>query len=265
MKTTIEFKPSASGIAISPWKSTETVKSTTYKDLLIRPEFATRRIKFPVGSTWFRIVPAIRESTKDWLLATHALNYKGGRHVHPRTLTPGGKSVFDHAYHWYTNHRPNDLYSKTNKEGLRLLADPVCVFWMLTEIEGKTVARLFVGSGYDGSRGGMPSLGHKIWQMTQEADKDANATNDPLDPDRGVQICVEKRLAVGARYPSYFVRAGRVVAPINDMIAKMEPQEAEALVPLEQVLALPTAEEEWQILENVIDSETVSQIRESMG
>lgn len=265
MKThNIEFNPPSAGFKScdSPWQNKE--KSTSYKDLLIKSEFASRRFKFPVGSTWFRIVPALRESSKDWMLGVHALQYKSGRHAHPRTLVPGEKSVFDHAYLWCKSNQQGDLYSKENKEGYRLLADPVCLFWLLTEIQGKTVARLFMGSGYDGSRGGTPSLGHKIWQLTQEVDEDGNPAVNPADPQTGVQVCVEKRQSPGARYPSYTLRPGRIAMPIRDMLAKMEPDEVTALAPLEQVVHLPTEEEEWELLANVIDPETIGEIRASV-
>ena len=69
--------------------------------------------------------------------------------------------MFDHAYGWVKEHHPESLYCKANKDGVRLLADPMCAFWAILEQEGKTVARLFLGSGYDGSRGGVPGLGPK--------------------------------------------------------------------------------------------------------
>lgn len=262
--TTIEFNtPSTVPVAsVSPW--TAPAKSS-YQDLILKPEFASRRYKFPTGTTWFRVVPALRDSGKGWMLGVHALQYPGGRHVHPRTITPGAKCVFDHAYGWLNEKRKNDLFSKQNKEGFRLLADPVCLFWMLVEEDGKTVARLLLASGYDGSRGGVPGLGHQIWKLTRELDEDGNPLGNPADPKTGAQICVEKRQNPGARYPSYTLRMGRVPAPIDDMIAKMEPQEVAALTPLEQVVHLPGEEEEWKLLEQVIDAKTVEMIRDSVG
>lgn len=265
MKThNIEFNPPSAGFKScdSPWQNKE--KSTSYKDLLIKSEFASRRFKFPVGSTWFRIVPALRESSKDWMLGVHALQYKSGRHAHPRTLKPGAMSVFDQAFAWLKQNRKEALFSKQNRDGYRLLADPVCVFWFLIEIDGKTVARLFVGNGYDGSRGGMPSLGHQIWQMTREVDEDGNPAVNPVDAETGVQISVEKRQSNGGRYPSYTLRPGRIAVPIRDMLAKMDPVEVSALAPLEQVVHLPTEEEEWELLANVIDPETIGEIRASV-
>lgn len=247
----------------SPWLP----PAKRYQDLILKPEFADRRYTFQPGTTWFRIVPALRGSAMAWMLGVHALQYPGGRHAHPKTITPGTKSAFDHAYAWCKEHKPEALYSKANKgtNAYRLLADPVCLFWMLVEEEGKTVARLLLARGYDGSRGGVPGLGHQIWKLSKELDEDGNPLGNPADPKTGAQICVEKRQSTGTRYPSYTLRMGRVPAPIDDMIAKMEPQEVAALTKLEQVVHLPSEEEEWKLLEQVIDAKTVEMIRDSVG
>lgn len=265
MKTTaIEFNESSADLTpcASPWSGPG---KGTYQDKILKPEFAARRYKFPVGNTWCRVVPALKNSEKGWMLGIHTLNYSGGRHAHPKTHVTGTKSVFDHAYAWCKEHREGSLFSKANKEGFKLLADPVCLFWMITEIEGKPVARLLLESGYDGSRGGTPGIGHQIWKLSQEKDEEGNRIGNPADPETGAQICVEKKQVPGTRYASYTVKMGRVPAPIGDMLGKMDPEEVAALTPLEEVIHLPSQEEEWKLLENVIDSETIREIRQSMS
>ena len=263
MRTIIEFNETTADTipCRSPW-ATPTL--SMYQDLILKPEFAPRRYKFPTGSTWFRVVPALPNSDKDWMLGVHALQYAKGRHVHPKTVIPGAKSVFDHAYTWLKEHQNDDLYSKTNKEGCRLLADPLSLFWLLVEEDGKIVSRLLVESGYDGSRGGTAGLGHQIWQLTQERDEDGNLPGNPANPSLGAQICVEKKQSSGTRYASYSLRMGRVPAPISEMFAKMDDEEGAALTPLEQVVHLPDEEEEWKLLENVIPAETIGKIRDSL-
>ena len=261
---TIEFNESSTELitGASPWTSPG---KSNYQDQLLKPEFAAKRYKFPVGTTWFRIVPALCGSSRGWMLGIHALNYASGRHAHPKTIKPGTKSVFDHAYGWCKDNIKESLYSKMNKEGFRLLADPICLFWMIVEENGQLNARLLMASGYDGSRGGTPGLGHQIWKMTKEVDEDGNLIGNPAHPTLGAQICVEKRQTPGTRYPSYSLRLGRVAAPINEMLAKMDPEEVSTLIPLEQVVHLPSVEDEWKLLENVIDADTVSKIRKSLG
>lgn len=257
---TIEFSSAASAVlpALSPWSSGP---KAPYKDLILKPEFRDRQFKFPMGQTWFRIVPAMPTSVKGWMLGIHALQYRQGRHVHPKTLKPGEKSVFDHAYAWHKSHSPQDLYSKSNKEGARLLADPLLLCWILVEQQGKMVSRLLLASGYDGSRGGVPGLGHQIFELSRELDEDGLRIGNPADPEPGTQLCVEKVQAPGASYPRYALKRGRVAAPINDLIAAMDPSEVDALTPLEDVIHVPGPEEEWGLLENVIDAATCHKIR----
>lgn len=260
--TNIEFNtPSAVSVAsVSPWLP----PAKRYQDLVLKPEFAGRNFKFPTAPTWFRVVPALPGSERDWMIGVNVLQYSGGRHTHASSIIRGGKSVFDIAYGWLKENRKDTLYSKANKEGFRLLSDPYYLCLILVEEEGKPVARLLLANGYDGSRGGAAGLGHQILQLTNEVDEDGNPIGNPADPKIGAQICVEKRQVAGSRYPSYRLRMGRVAAPYDEMIARMDPLEVAALAPLEQVLRLPTEEEEWQLLENVIDAETIRKIRDSI-
>jgi hypothetical protein len=199
------------------------------------------------------------------MLGINVLKYGGGQHVHARSVKAGGKSVFDIAYAWLRENRPGDLFSKSNMTGIRLLPSPVSVFWILVEEGGKTVARLVVASGYDGSRGGTPGYGHQILRATQELDEDGQLVAKPAHPTEGVQICVEKSQPPGARYPGYSLRVGRTPAPVDQFIARMDLEECAALTPLENVVHLPSADEEWSILEKVIGSETVAEIREAQA
>ena len=230
-------------------------------DLILKEELEERRLRLPIGQTWLRIVPAFQSSPFGWMLAIHALNFEGGRFAHPKTLRRNARSVFDHAYAWCLANAPGSLFSKTNKSGVRLLTDPLCVFWCLLEEEGRIVARLFISSGYDGSRGGVAGLGHQLWKLTRELDETGALVCDPIDPAAGALIMIEKTQPKGAKYPSYNLRRRRQPAPIVDYIAKMDDAEVKALCPLEDVIRELSEEEEWQCLEKVVDPKTVSLIR----
>lgn len=264
MKTnTIEFHKDTDVMTSSdsPW-STPTASS--YQDLLLKPEYRPLRFKFPIGQTWFRILPALMGgSHSSPILKVQTLNYKGGRHIHRRSLIPGAKSAFDAAYEWMQANCPERLYSKQNKEGARLLTDPINLMWIITEIEGKPVARLLLMSGYDGSRGGTEGLGHQISQLAQEKDEDGELVGNPAHSTQGTQLCIEKRKAAESRFPNYSLKRGRVPVPAKELIAKLDAENMAALVPLEEALHLPSEEEEWDLLQNVIDPETVRQIREA--
>lgn len=243
---------------VDPWKTTG---KGTYRDQILKPQFAARTFKFPTGATWFRIVPALRASTKGWMLGIHALHYEGGRHTHAKTITPGGGSVFDAAYRWCKTNRPEDLFTKSNKQGFKLLPDPICLFWILVDVDGKIVARLVLLSGYDGSRGGNDGLGHQIWKKVRERDEDGSLVANPIDAVAGLQICVEKTLPKDSRYPNYSLKMGRMPVPMSQLLTKMDPAEIDALTALEDTVYLPSEEEEWLLLEKVIDPATVSKIR----
>lgn len=264
MKTIVEFSTPDDIRKIresAPWAST---RKKSYNDSLLLPEYAERKLRFPVGKTLIRIVPSIRPSVYDWMIGVQAINYPGGRHTHPITLG-AGKSVFDHAYSWLHTHQPESLFSKANRDGYRLLTDPVSVFWAIVEESGKWVARLFVGSGYDGTRGGVPGLGCQLYKAVKDMAEEANPLANPADPEQGVMICVEKLQPAGAKYASYSLRLGVNPSPISNLIARMEDEEVSALCPLENTIRILSEDEEWARLKNVgLDPDTISAIRSSV-
>jgi len=241
----------------SPWSA---AGKSTYHDLILKPEYLGRRHKFPAGDTWLRILPALRGS-RNWMMPVHALCYKGGRHAHAKTLIPGAKSVFDKAYAWLKSNQPETLYSKANMSGYKLLPDPLSLCWVLVQEGTKVLAKLVIASAYDGSRGGAHGIGHQIWQLTQEHDEHGNLVSDPIDPANGLQICVQKSQPQGSRYCNYSLKVGRIPAPIGEFVARMEPSEIAALAPLEEVVRMISEEEEWHLLEQVIDPATIAKIR----
>lgn len=243
---------------LAPWNSPGSVN---YQDLIIKPELASLRYKFPLGQTWFRIVPALQASARGWMLGVHALKYDGGRHAHARTLRPGSKGVFDVAYQWCKSHQPESLYSKSNKVGHKLLADPLCLFWIIVEVDGKLVPRLVLESGYDGTRGGTEGIGHQIFKKMVERDENGDLVENPVHSEAGFQVCVDKSQPKGTRFPSYTLRVGRVPVPMSQLLGKMETSEIERLCPLENVVHLPTEEEEWDLLAKAMNPAIVSRIR----
>ena len=261
MKTIVEFSTPDEIRKIresTPWTST---RKESYNDSLLRPEFAARKLRFPVGKTMVRIVPSIRPSIYDWMIGVQAINYKDGRHTHPRSLG-AGKSVFDHTYAWYKANKPEALFSGANRDGIKLLADPISVFWAIVEEEGKFVARLFVGSGYDGTRGGAQGLGCQIYQMIKDLAEEENPLAVPVDPEEGVMICVDKLKPAGVKYASYTLRLGNTPTPMSKLLSQMSEAEVSALCPLENTIRILSEDEEWARLKNVgLNSDTIAAIR----
>jgi hypothetical protein len=244
----------------SPWTSNQ---QGSYADSLLRPEYATRKLRFPVGKTWIRIVPSIRPSTYDWMIGVQALSYTGGRHAHPKTLG-SGKSAFDQAYTWFSANKPEALFSKSNRDGYRLLTDPVSVFWVIVEEGGKAVSRIFVGSAYDGSRGGAQGLGCQIYRMIKDLTDEPNPLADPVDPENGVMVCIEKMQPAGAKFGSYSLRLGSNPSPMSSHISRMAEEELAVLCPIENTIQILSEDEEYRRLAKIgINSDTISAIRAS--
>jgi len=232
-----------------------------FADQILKPEYQNRKLRFPMGTTWLRIVPALATSAHSWMLGLHVQEYTGGRFVHPKSLERRKQSVFDHAYAWMKQHRPEALFSKENRTGARLLTDPHTLCWVLVEENGKTVSRLLYASGYDGSRGGIPGLGYQIWKAAKEVDEHGKVVGNAIDPNGGLKVGIEKKQTPGAKYPSYSLRVGRVPAPIAPILDGMDAEEREVLCPLENVVQQLTEDEQWKCLEAYMAKDTVAEIR----
>jgi len=258
----IEFASSSSGTAPcgTPW---DTTGNNHFRDQIIRPDLSSRRYSCPSGETWVRIVPALLGS-RNWMLGVHALTYANGQHSHAKTIGSGTKSVFDKAQSWFMLNRPEALYSKANRSGYNLQTKPLCLCWIIVHENGKTVARLLQASGfsgYTGSKGFTPGLGHQIWQLAHERDEHGDLVADLIDHANGLQLCIRKDQPSGSRYPTYSLRRGQGPAPMGKILEQMDPAEISALTRLEDVVYLPDEETEWKILGNIIGRDTVSKIR----
>ena len=265
---TIQFSNSQSVIAAagSPWASPH---RSSFVDAILKQEYANRLHRFPVGPSTVRVVPAVCPSTRDWILGAHVLAYPGGRHLHPRTLNPGGKSVFDIAYRWLRKNQPEALFSKMAPQGYRLLADPYSICWILENLPDtgttgpKTSCKLIVASAYDGHRGGVAGIGYLIWKLFEEKDDTGKPLADPSDPENCPHLMVDRVQPTGVRYPGYSLRLGRSPSPIGDWLARMAPEELDILRPLEEVVHIPAPEEEWMLLQKVMPTELVDRIRDA--
>lgn len=245
----------------SPWEKTG---KGTYQDLILKPEYMARRLRFPIGKTWIRLVPNFKISSFGWMLGVFVINYEGGKIVHPRTLRRDRKNAFDIAYSYLKENRPELLYCKANKNGFKLLPDPISVCWTLMEEDGKTLARLYVGSGYDGTRGGVEGLGHQLSRLPHERDEYQQLLANPVDSKEGRLVCVEKTQPNGVKYPSYSLRVGNQPAPMSDYIRKMEEEEFAVLCPLENVIRELSVEEEWQFLAKIVGEDLAQEIRSNI-
>lgn len=264
MKPTIKFKP-AHGNSIDPWKTATAAKS--YSDELLLPEFAGRQLHLKEGLNWMRIMPAMEESSADWMLGLYALETPTGKFAHPRTYEPSARSVWDEVYGHMLHTEPGKLYSKANREGVRLLPKPMTLCWVITghgaDDGTEPAVQLLTLSGYSGERGGSPGMGHQILRMADDRDESGNLAHDITSPG-GVQICIEKIVSKESKYPRYILRAGRQPAPIEELIASLPVSEAAVLRPLENVVRRMTEEEQWERLLRLMPATEVDSLREAI-
>lgn len=258
-KKKIVFAPSsANGQQKAPWD--RKIRST-YEDLIFKDEFRDRKLNLETGSNWVRVVPAMM-GAESWMLYIPAVAMKHGRFAHPRTFQEGAKGACDHAYGWFAANAPGELSSRDNPAGHRLLCDSLCAFWCLQENKaGAVEARLFLGSAFDGSGTGVAGLGYRIWQKLTEPDADVDVISEPLHPDSGTMLCIEKAQPPGARYPTYQLRVGRRSAPVQELLDRMEPSELDALCPVEKAIRQLSDEEQWDHLARVVGADTAAEIR----
>lgn len=232
-----------------------------YDDMIFRPEYQSRRFTFPHGQTCIRMLPQLAGSNA-WMHGIDALTHPNGQHVDSRSLKPKGKSVFSTAYGWLRANKPDLLFSKNNRDGYRLLPSPMAICWILVEIEGEMMAKLFAGSAYDGgAAGGNCGVAHQLFKVASELNQPGG--HDAAHAEHGVQIIVGKTTAHGSKYPTYEMTRNHMAAPISRYLERMDESELEAIRPLHEVLRRVEAEEEWELLAKVVGEELRDEVRSS--
>jgi hypothetical protein len=245
-----------------PFQPYRSATRGSFHDNLIKEEFSDLRLRFQPGTTQIRILPPLAESSFGWMLGLHVQEFKGGRFLHPKTLTKNATSAFDTAYGWMLKNRPTELFSKTNREGARLLTDPFLLCWVLVKEQDKFVPRLLLASGYDGRRGGSPGFGHQLLKLAQQVNDEGTLVKDAVDPMLGYLIEVRKTQAAGTRYASYSLTLGEA-APVSDLLQQMDAAELAAICPLEEVVQITSPEDQWKHLAATLGEDTVAAIRGS--
>lgn len=262
MKSIIQFaSPQEMTTASRLFRIAKPRNKPTYNDLILRPEYQSRKFVFSRGQTCIRILPQLAGS-KSWMHGIQLLTHPNGQHVDPKSLQPRGKSVFATAYSWLRANKPDLLFSKNNRDGFRLLPSPMAICWLLVEIDGKMEAKLFYGSAYDGgTAGGNCGVVHQLFKAASERDEQSG--HDATHAEHGVQIIIEKSIPLGSKYPNYKMTRNSMEAPINRYLERMDESEINAICPLHDVLRRVEPEEEWELLAKVIGEELRDEIRNS--
>jgi len=232
-----------------------------YQDLIFRPEFEKLRLHFPDGHTWIRILPGLGGSAYGWLLPILALEFPGGRFVHPASFNPNKRSPFDVAHTWLLQHEPKMLKSKTNKTGFRLLPIQLCAFWTIEySADYRHSLKLVLESFDDGGHHAF-GLAREIWRKAFELDEKGHRMCEALHPHNGVMIGIERRNRKYPHPPQDWVHVGRIPHCVDEMLEKVSQTEASALRPLEQVIYEPTVDEQWHYLGRLISHKLADRIR----
>lgn len=256
-KNVLKFAPNTgSSDPKAAWTSTS---ATAFEDLIFKPEFTDRILKLEIDRPiWLRLVPALEDSS-NWMIKFRAYSLK-----HCRFIQPNGQSIFSRAYRWFADNAPDQLYNRTHPTGHRLLSDQFAACWCLVQNdEGKVHARLLLGSDYDGKGNGVPGLAYRLRLRVAHPDPDVDVILDPLEPEQGALIGIEKSKKPGSRYPIYDLRVGRRPAPIQELLDRMDPTEFSALCPIEATLRELSEDQLYDQLARVIGAETAATIRAS--
>lgn len=212
-----------------------------------------------------RIIPN-KDGKHEWMLPLHVIKHESFVFVHPRTFGNTARCVFDDAYGWFKEHRPQDLYSKNNRTaGFRLLSDRMMACFVALQEDDKIVTRIFLHNGYNGERGGAAGLGYRILQIILDEDENGQPMNEIVNAERGVQIGIEKSKPVGAQFPRYDLHVGRLACPLDKMLARMDADELRALCPIKDAVRELTREEQWPLLTKVVGEEVTEHIRKSLN
>jgi len=257
----IEHNP-VSPTIVDPWKKAAPKR---YKDELLNPESEDRLLRLMEGPNWMRIVPATVSGSTEWLLAMHSMDTARGKIAHPRTLDPGKRCLWDDAYSYIKKTAPEKLYSKSNRDGLRLLPRPLSLCWVITRDgtadDSPHVVRLLMLSGNSGEHGGPQGLGYQLLSLAHDRDEHGDLAHNIIGEEDGVQICVEKVVCKESKYPRFILRAGRQPALISELLAQLPESEVAALKPLDTVVRRMTEDEQWEHLERLMPAAEVAAMR----
>lgn len=232
-----------------------------YEDYTYNDGYKELQLKFNQKITWLRFLPPIKGTEYGWLMPFNVFKAVEGQ-THPTFVDPesfGQPSIWAQARAWFMKNAKDELMKKdVNPHGLKLRSTPRGLAWAIVSdaAEGQSL-RLLNTSLYDGKYGGSTGLGYDIIKNAEVRDNEPGSPTsgelvhgDITAPDKGKLVCIEKSVPeVGeTKYASYSARIGKSEAPLQTYMDKLTDSEYDKLVPLEQVLHIPTEDEQKQYL-----------------
>lgn len=232
-----------------------------YEDYTYRDGYKELQLKFNQKITWLRFLPPIKGTEYGWLMPFNVFKAVEGQ-THPTFVDPesfGKPSVWAQARAWFAKNAKDQLMKKDiNPNGFKLRSTPRGLAWaIVSDAQSGESLRLLNTSLYDGKYGGSTGLGFDIIKNAEVRDTEPGSPTlgelvhgDITKPEKGKLVCIEKSVPeVGeTKYASYSARIGKTDAPLQTYLDKLTDEEYDKLAPLEQVLRIPSEEEQKQYL-----------------
>ena len=232
-----------------------------YEDYTYRDGYKELQLKFNQKITWLRFLPPIKGTEYGWLMPFNVFKAVEGQ-SHPTFVDPesfGKPSVWAQARAWFAKNAKDQLMKKDiNPNGFKLRSTPRGLAWaIVSDAQSGESLRLLNTSLYDGKYGGSTGLGFDIIKNAEVRDNEPGSPTmgelvhgDITAPEKGKLVCIEKSVPeVGeTKYASYSARIGKTDAPLQTYLDKLTDGEYDKLAPLEQVLRIPSEEEQKQYL-----------------
>jgi hypothetical protein len=241
MKTTlaaIEFASPSSTAVLETLLHRRTTESGKFRDLTLKPEYRSRALRLPQGTTWLRFLPAIKGSVAPWFLEIERLELATAKMIYPTgPLIEKTKAYLRAA-------EPTKIYTKENKSGAKLWPKPYMLSWCIVETQpaGERL-KLFGASSYDGGRGANPGLGRKIIVAAGEVDAEPGSPTfgsrkhpELTDPENGRMVGITRTGA--GQTSAYQCKIGTAPSVLsNARIEELLTEEECSMVrPLEEVV-----------------------------
>jgi len=243
-------------------------REAAFRDLTVKEEFRNAVIRFKAGPTWLRFLPSIQGSEYDWIMGVDSYqDLDGVTLVSPTTFDRNNTNLFEFASNWIRKNRQELIANKdTNPGGIRLWTKRTGLAWVIEEQapEGERL-RLFKGSLYDGARGGSTGLAYNIHLDANARDNEPNSPTqgelihgNVTDPHSGRLIKIDK--SAGTEYANYKIAFGKNPAPLEELLALLTDEEHDMICPLENVVHIPTEEEQRDALRRYLGVDLFSAI-----
>jgi hypothetical protein len=261
---TIEFQKTNN--APNPLQqNTQISEKPRYEDYTYREGYAELQLKFQQKITWLRFLPAIKGTQYEWILPFNVYKAPEGQ-THPTFVDPKSfekPCVWDYAQNWFRKNAPEQLQKRdVNPHGFKLRSTPRGLAWVLVSgNESGNILKLLNVSTYDGSYGGTTGLGHSIKQEAFLRDNEPGSPTagelihgDITEPEKGKLVCIEKSIPEtgDTKYASYTARIGKSDAPLSDLYEKLTDEEVDKLTILENVIRIPSEDEQKHYLRQYI-------------